>query len=57
MNGAGLSLDYYATINWDERILNQNYTKEVVKYVLRTIIVTTKNHLTYACTNMTPNYQ
>ena len=39
------------------RIINLNYAKEVAKQVLRSAVVTTKNHLTYHCTNMTASYQ
>ena len=39
------------------RIINRNYTQEVAKQVLRNAIVTTKNHLTYHSTNLTPSYQ
>ena len=39
------------------RFINRNYTKEVAKQVTKNAIVTTKNHLTYHSTNMTPNYQ
>ena len=51
------SLVYYATISCNDKNDNRNYTKEVVKQVLRSSIVTTKNHLTYHCTNMIPSYQ
>ena len=39
------------------RILNRNDTKEVANQVLRNAVVTTKNHLRYHSTNMTPSYQ
>ena len=37
------------------RIINQNYTKEAAKHVLRSAVVTIKNHLMYHCTNMIPS--
>ena len=39
------------------RAVKRNFTKEVSKQVLRRSIVTTKNHLTYHCTNTIPSYQ
>ena len=60
MNGACLkeSSVYYATISCATiRIINRNYRKEVAKQVLRSAIVTIKNHLMYHCTNMIPSYQ
>ena len=46
----GFPTTYAAAI----RLINQNYKKEAVNQVLRSTIVTTKNHLTYHCTNTIP---
>ena len=49
------SLVYYATISCNDK----NYKAKLynAKQVLRSSVVTTKNHLTYHCINMTPSYQ
>ena len=59
MNGACLSLVFYATINCSDKNYKPKLYKEVAKQVLRRATVTAKNHLTYHCTltNMTPSYQ
>ena len=59
MNSACLkeSLVYYATISYNDKNYKPNFTKEVAKQVLRSIIVNANNHLTYHCTNMTPSHQ
>ena len=38
------------------RNINQNYTKEVAKRVLKNAIVTAKNDSTYSCKNKIPGY-
>ena len=59
MNGACLkkSLVYYATISCNDKNYQPKLYKEVAKQVLRSAIVTIKNHLMYHCTNMIPSYQ
>ena len=59
MNGDCLkeSLVYYATISCNDKNYKPKLFKGVAKQVLRNVIVTTKNHLTYHSTNMTPSYQ
>ena len=59
MNGACLkeSLVYYATISCNDKNCQPKLYKEVAKQVLRSAIVTIKNHLMYHCTNMIPSYQ
>ena len=49
----GFPTTYAAAI----RLINQNYKKEAVNQVLKSTIVTTKNHLTYHCANTIPSYQ
>ena len=59
MNGACLSLVYYATINCNGKNYEPKLYKEVAKQVLRSATVTAKNHLMYhwTLTPMTPSYQ
>ena len=55
MKGVGLkeSLVYYATISCNDN----NYKLKLYKESCKASLVTTKKHLTYHCTNMTPRYQ
>ena len=46
-------LVYYATISYNDK----NYTKEVAQQVLKSAIVTKKNHLTYHCTKTIASFQ
>ena len=65
MNGACLkeSLVYYATIscndkNYEPKLYKGSCERSAIKkQVLRSAIVTIKNHLMYHCTNMIPSYQ
>ena len=46
-------LVYYAAISYNDK----NYTKEVAQQVLKSAIVTEKNHLTYHCTKTIASFQ
>ena len=48
------SLVYYATISYNDK----NYTKEVAQQqILKSAIVTKKNHLTYHCKKTIASFQ
>ena len=59
MNGACLkeSLVYYATVSCKDKNYKPKLYKGSCGTSLRSAIITTKNHLTYHCTNMTQSYQ
>ena len=58
MNSTSQTVDTKKSwISCNDKNYKRNYTKEVVKRVLRNAIAITKNHLTCHSTNMTPSYQ